>query len=263
MAYSGTVCTCGHASDDHQTTPAGPICQNANRCGCLGFDPKYIERGDGLVAVEMPTANGQPMLMPDEMHTEVDRTWSTGRRQISLQSAYAQILQQTEGKWREGTEDTPGRAARAWCEMTAGYAVDIESLMTMFDADGYDEMVIVKSSPVWSLCEHHLLPFHGVAHVGYVPRNSIVGLSKIPRIVDAFSRRLQVQERLTSQIADTLDTYLNPKGVIVVVEATHLCMAMRGVGVSGSVTKTSAVRGVLKDKPEARAEALNLIGANP
>lgn len=248
------TCTCGHSIGDHDQRDRSWYCKNRNRCGCLGFDrddrPAPVVSGAGRVIAELaPTANGRPMRDP------------TVARSIALQSAYAQLLQQTEGEWREGTEDTPGRAARAWSEMTSGYDVDIEGLLTTFDADGYDEMVIVKSCPVWSLCEHHLLPFHGVAHVGYIPNHAIIGLSKIPRIVDAFARRLQVQERLTAQIADTLNSYLKPKGVIVVIQATHLCMAMRGVGVSGSITTTSCVRGVLKDKPEARAEALNLIGA--
>lgn len=248
-------CTCGHGARLHTLAihPGPLVCRNTDRCGCLGFDradgPRPVVSGSDTVVAEMPTANGRPMREPSVS------------RSIALQSAYAQLLNQTEGVWRDGTEDTPGRAARAWQEMTSGYDVDIEALLTTFDADGYDEMVIVKSSPVWSICEHHLLPFHGVAHVGYIPENAIIGLSKIPRIVDAFSRRLQVQERLTAQIADTLNQYLKPKGVIVVIQATHLCMAMRGVGVSGSMTTTSCVRGVLKDKPEARAEALNLIGA--
>lgn len=251
---SETVCTCGHPHNWHtyEDRPGSLTCRNSNLCGCLGFDPKSLTRGDGLVAAEVQITRA--FAVPPELVSD--------RRMIALQSAYAQVLQQTEGRWREGTEDTPGRAARAWAEMTAGYFVDIEELLTTFDADGYDEMVIVKSCPVWSLCEHHLLPFHGIAHVGYIPGDAIIGLSKIPRIVDAFARRLQVQERLTAQIADTLEEHLKPKGVIVVVEATHLCMAMRGVGVHGSTTITSAVRGVLKDKPEARAEALNLIGAS-
>lgn len=179
-----------------------------------------------------------------------------------IQDLYATLIDHTEGVQREGTRDTPGRAARAWSELTSGYGVDLTELLTTFKAEGYDEMVVVRNCPVWSLCEHHLLPFHGSAHVAYIPGEQIIGLSKIPRIVDAFARRLQVQERLTSQIADTLDEHLAPKGIMVVIEATHLCMAMRGVGVAGSTTTTSAVRGVLKNKAKARAEALHLIGAS-
>lgn len=161
---------------------------------------------------------------------------------------------------REGLLDTPDRAARAWRELTSGYGVDPAELLTTFHADGYDEMVLLRQYAFHSLCEHHLLPFTGVAHVGYIPDRRIVGLSKLGRVVDAYARRLQVQERLTSQVARLLDRELKPKGVIVVLEARHMCMELRGVHQTGQTMVTSAVRGVLKDKPEARAEALALIG---
>lgn len=160
---------------------------------------------------------------------------------------------------REGLVDTPARAAAAIAELTRGYDVDVAALFRTFDAGGYDELVVERAIPFWSLCEHHLLPFHGRAHVGYIANGRIVGLSKLARLVDAYARRLQVQERMTAQIADELWARLDPVGAIVVVEAEHLCMTMRGVAKAGARTVTSAVRGALKEKPEARAEALALI----
>jgi len=162
---------------------------------------------------------------------------------------------------RDGLLDTPARVARAYREMFAGLYTDPESVLnTMFDED-HDEMVIVKEIPLYSTCEHHLVSFHGVAHVGYIPGRDgrVTGLSKIARLVDLYARRPQVQERLTSQIADALVNKLDPRGVIVVVEAEHLCMAMRGVRKPGAVTTTSAVRGQFKTNAASRAEALDLI----
>lgn len=177
-----------------------------------------------------------------------------------VEAAFRLILRSAEADEREGTMRTPERAAKAWRELTAGYDVDVAALVTTFDAEGHDEMVVVKSIPFHSLCEHHLLPFSGKAHVGYIPNGSIVGLSKIARIVDAYARRLQVQERLTDQIADVLaGDPVHARGVIVVVEAEHLCMSMRGVQRPGAVTSTSVVRGILKDDQRARAEAFALI----
>jgi GTP cyclohydrolase IA len=162
---------------------------------------------------------------------------------------------------RDGLQDTPSRVARAYREMFAGLYTDPDSVLnTMFDED-HDEMVIVKEIPLYSTCEHHLVSFHGVAHVGYIPgkHGRITGLSKIARLVDLYAKRPQVQERLTSQIADALVKKLDPRGVIVVVEAEHLCMAMRGVRKPGAVTTTSAVRGQFKTSAASRAEALDLI----
>jgi GTP cyclohydrolase IA len=162
---------------------------------------------------------------------------------------------------RDGLRDTPARVARAYREMFAGLYTDPDSVLnTMFDED-HDEMVIVKEIPLYSTCEHHLVSFHGVAHVGYIPGKDgrVTGLSKIARLVDLYAKRPQVQERLTSQIADALVSKLNPRGVIVVVEAEHLCMAMRGVRKPGAVTTTSAVRGQFKTSAASRAEALDLI----
>jgi GTP cyclohydrolase IA len=162
---------------------------------------------------------------------------------------------------RDGLQDTPARVARAYREMFAGLYTDPDSVLnTMFDED-HDEMVIVKEIPLYSTCEHHLVSFHGVAHVGYIPGKDgrVTGLSKIARLVDLYAKRPQVQERLTSQIADALVNKLDPSGVIVVVEAEHLCMAMRGVRKPGAITTTSAVRGQFKTSAASRAEALDLI----
>jgi GTP cyclohydrolase I len=162
---------------------------------------------------------------------------------------------------RDGLRDTPARVARAYREMFAGLYTDPDSVLnTMFDEE-HNELVIVKEIPLYSTCEHHLVSFHGVAHVGYIPGpdGRITGLSKIARLVDLYAKRPQVQERLTSQIADALVRRLEPSGVIVVVEAEHLCMAMRGVRKPGAITTTSAVRGQFKTDAAARAEALDLI----
>nr|WP_307824945.1 GTP cyclohydrolase I FolE [Geodermatophilus bullaregiensis] len=162
---------------------------------------------------------------------------------------------------RPGLQDTPGRVARAYAETFAGLWQDpAETLATVFDED-HDEMVLVKDIPMYSTCEHHLVPFHGVAHVGYVPGEDgrVTGLSKLARLVDVFARRPQVQERMTRQIADALSDVLKPRGVIVVIEAEHLCMAMRGIRKPGSTTVTSAVRGVFRDHAATRAEAMSLV----
>ncbi len=161
---------------------------------------------------------------------------------------------------REGLKETPARVARAYAEMFAGLRMTPDAVLsTTFDL-GHDEMVLVKDIEVWSVCEHHLVPFTGVAHIGYVPndRGQITGLSKLARLVDVFAKRPQVQERLTTQIADSLVRILEPRGVIVVIECEHLCMTMRGVRKPGAKTVTSAVRGQLRD-PATRAEAMSLI----
>jgi GTP cyclohydrolase I len=162
---------------------------------------------------------------------------------------------------REGLRATPGRVARAYAEVFAGLHIDPDDvLQTTFD-ENHDELVLVKDIPLYSTCEHHLVPWHGTAAVGYIPGEDgrITGLSKLARVVDLYARRPQVQERLTSQVADAVMRRLTPHGVIVVVQAEHLCMAMRGVRKPGSVTVTSAVRGIFKEDPRSRAEALNLI----
>ena len=151
---------------------------------------------------------------------------------------------------RPGLVDTPARVARMYEEILWGG----DFTPTVFENPGYDEMVVERGIPFCSLCEHHLLPFLGVAHVAYVPAGKVIGLSKIARLVRARAGRLQIQERLTAEIADELDRLLHPTGVGVVLEGEHLCMTMRGVRCPGTVTVTSALRGCLKDKPEARAE---------
>jgi GTP cyclohydrolase I len=166
-----------------------------------------------------------------------------------------------EDPTRDGLIQTPARVARAMAEQFAGLAQrPSDVLTTVFDAD-HDEMIIVKDIEVYSTCEHHLVPFHGVAHVGYIPnvKGEITGLSKIARVVDLFAKRPQVQERLTSQIADAMQEILDPRGVIVVVECEHLCMSMRGVRKPGARTVTSAVRGAFRESDRTRAEALRLI----
>ncbi|GHJ27250.1 GTP cyclohydrolase 1 [Streptomyces hygroscopicus subsp. sporocinereus] len=163
---------------------------------------------------------------------------------------------------REGLRETPGRVARAYKEIFAGLRQAPEDVLTTTFDLGHDEMVLVKDIEVMSSCEHHLVPFVGVAHVGYIPSldGKITGLSKLARLVDVFARRPQVQERLTTQIADSLMRILEPRGVIVVVECEHMCMTMRGVRKPGAKTLTSAVRGQLRD-PATRAEAMSLIMA--
>jgi GTP cyclohydrolase I len=166
-----------------------------------------------------------------------------------------------EDPTREGLRETPARVARAYAEQFAGLRQRPEDVLaTVFDAN-HDEMVIVRDIEVYSTCEHHLTPFHGVAHVGYIPnvKGEITGLSKLARLVEVFARRPQVQERMTAQIADALDELLEPRGVIVVVECEHLCMSMRGVRKPGARTVTSAVRGAFRDSDRTRAEALGLI----
>ena len=159
---------------------------------------------------------------------------------------------------RDGLKDTPARVARALKENFEGLWQSPEDVLTTTFDIGHEELVIIRDIEVFSHCEHHLTPFHGVAHVGYIPSGKITGLSKVARLVDLFSRRPQVQERLTSQIADAMVKILDPMGVIVIIDCEHLCMSMRGVRKSHARTTTSAVRGVLRD-PATRAEAISLI----
>ena len=171
------------------------------------------------------------------------------------------LLAVGEDPTRHGLQDTPARVARAFREMFAGLYTDPDSVLeTTFD-EKHDELVLVKNIPMYSTCEHHLVSFHGVAHVGYIPGDDgrVTGLSKLARVVDLYAKRPQVQERLTSQVADAVMRKLKPRGVIVVMEAEHLCMAMRGVRKPGATTTTSAVRGQFKTDKASRAEALELI----
>ncbi|AUN39094.1 GTP cyclohydrolase I FolE [Tsukamurella tyrosinosolvens] len=162
---------------------------------------------------------------------------------------------------REGLQKTPERVAKAFAEMFGGLHTDPDDVLNTTFGEDHDELVLVKDIPMYSTCEHHLVSFHGVAHVGYLPGTSgrVTGLSKLARVVDLYAKRPQVQERLTAQIADALVRKLDPRGVIVVIEAEHLCMAMRGIRKPGASTTTSAVRGAFKDSATSRAEALELI----
>ena len=165
-----------------------------------------------------------------------------------------------EDPQREGLQRTPERVTKALQYLTSGYGKDVnEVLNDALFTEEYDEMVVVKDIDFASLCEHHLLPFIGKAHIAYMPRKKIVGLSKVPRLVEMFSRRLQVQERLTTQIANSLNDALQPRGVAVVMEAVHLCMLMRGVEKQNSKAVTSAMLGAFRDRPETRAEFMELI----
>ncbi|MFZ4374269.1 MAG: GTP cyclohydrolase I FolE [Mycobacterium sp.] len=171
------------------------------------------------------------------------------------------LLAVGENPDRQGLQDTPARVARAYREMFAGLYTDPDTVLdTTFDEE-HDELVLVTKIPLYSTCEHHLVAFHGMAHVGYIPGHDgrVTGLSKLARVVDLYAKRPQVQERLTAQIADAVVRKLKPRGVIVVIEAEHLCMAMRGVRKAGSITVTSAVRGQFKTDDASRSEALGLI----
>ena len=182
--------------------------------------------------------------------------------QVRIERAVREILLAIgEDPDRDGLRDTPARVARAYAEQFAGLRGEPEDVLTtVFDAD-HDEMVLVRDIELYSTCEHHLVPFFGFAHVGYIPneKGQITGLSKLARLVDLYARRPQVQERMTSQIADALMNVLEPSGVIVVIEAEHLCMSMRGVRKPGAKTVTSAVRGIIRESDRTRAEAMSLL----
>lgn len=192
----------------------------------------------------------------------VDRPLADGVDHARAEAAVRELLIAVgEDPDRPGLRETPGRVARAYAETFAGLRQDPAAILaTTFDED-HDELVLVKDIALYSTCEHHLVPFHGVAHIGYIPGadGRVTGLSKLARLVEVYARRPQVQERMTKQIADALMAALHPRGVIVVVEAEHLCMAMRGVRKPGTRTMTSAVRGVFKESAATRAEAMSLV----
>jgi GTP cyclohydrolase I len=189
-----------------------------------------------------------------------DRPVETGP-QVPLEGLVTQLLRELgEDPTREGLFKTPSRVARSWRFLTSGYEKDVDSVLNgALYSVACDEMVIVKNIELFSLCEHHLLPFFGNCHVAYIPRGKVIGLSKIPRLVDVFARRLQVQERLTTQIAETIMEKINPLGVGVVIEAKHLCMIMRGVEKQNSVAVTSALLGSFRRDMQTRNEFLSLV----
>jgi len=205
----------------------------------------------------MSTTSGDLRSFVDEIELEMGEDGppdGNGR----VEAAVREILHEIgEDPDRDGLAGTPGRMHRMYAELTAGYQVDPERLLNgaVFDVD-YSEMVVVRDIPFYSLCEHHLLPFFGTAAVAYIPRGRVIGLSKIPRIVEMYARRLQVQERLTQQIADFLQARLEPQGVGVVIEATHLCTVMRGIRKPGTTMTTSSVLGIFRSRDKTRAEFL-------
>ena len=183
---------------------------------------------------------------------------------LTTQELYRELLLRIgEDPTRDGLLDTPERMEKSMAYLTHGYTMDVNKVIheALFDV-AYDEMVIVKDIEFFSMCEHHLLPFFGKAHVAYLPKGKVIGLSKIPRVVDVFARRLQVQERLTTQIADAIVEAIDPQGVAVIMEAQHLCMMMRGVEKQHSATVTSAMRGVFKTQLQTRNEFLSLVRRN-
>jgi len=202
------------------------------------------------------------LLIPDEMADGFkDGPVLTAECKVVVANAVAHILRAVgEDLQREGLRDTPARVARLYDEILAGYKVDPAALLNnaMFEVD-YREMVVVGDIDFWSMCEHHLLPIFGKADVGYIPRDKVVGLSKIPRVVDAFARRLQVQERMTRQIAELLHDLINPMGVGVVIRATHLCMSMRGAKKANAHMRTAYLMGTFLSDEKTRAEFLNSI----
>ena len=220
--------------------------------------PEHVKR----IVAEIETEIGDELSLPVAMiegsldldHDERDAATGNGTVEAAVQRILTEIGEDPE---RDGLVGTPGRVHRMYTELTAGYHVDPDRLINnaIFEVD-YSEMVVVKDIPFYSLCEHHLLPFFGTAAVAYIPRGRVLGLSKIPRIVEMYARRLQVQERLTQQVADFLEERLQPQGVGVVIEATHLCAVMRGVRKAGTIMTTSAVLGLFRSRDKTRAEFL-------
>lgn len=179
---------------------------------------------------------------------------------MTMEEQVKEILKQIgENPDREGLLKTPHRVAKAYAELTEGYDMKPSDVATVFDSEGYDEMIISKDIEFYSLCEHHMLPFTGVAHVAYIPNKKIIGLSKLARIVDIYAKRLQVQERMTTQIANAIQDLLNPIGVAIVVEGKHMCQMMRGIKKQNSTMVTSCMIGAFKENIETRNEFLDLI----
>ncbi len=199
------------------------------------------------------------MIRADELARleELEKSPGAGMIEDALRTILRELGEDPE---REGLSKSPARVARSLRFLTSGYAQDVDKVLNgAFYSVDYDEMVIVKDIEMFSLCEHHLLPFFGRCHIAYIPNKKVIGLSKLPRLVDVFARRLQVQERLTNQIAETIMEKIKPQGVGVVIEAKHLCMIMRGVEKQNSVAVTSAMLGVFRDYRETREEFLSLV----
>lgn len=237
-----------------QLVAAGTIKRPASApTGAAQAGGGYTGTGDPMLAAHI-AARGVPAAeTPSQRDGYPDR--------MRLEECFAQILEVVDPEpERGGLDETPTRAAKAWLEWTSGYSVDIKSLLKVFEdgAQGCDEMVVVKDIPIHSHCEHHLAAIFGTATIGYLPNGKIVGLSKLNRLADAFARRLQVQERMTNQIAEALMEHLAPLGCGVVIKARHMCMESRGVCQQGTVTFTSALRGVFREDPAVRAEFLAL-----
>jgi GTP cyclohydrolase I len=208
--------------------------------------------GDAAHPADLNVPDSLPL--PSHLSPAVDR----GRIEAAVREILFAIGEDPD---REGLLDTPARVARMYAETCSGLHEDASRhLKVTFDA-GHDEMIMVRDISMFSMCEHHLVPFFGKAHVGYIPNTDgrVTGLSKLARLVDGFSRRPQVQERLTTQIADAIESSLDPRGVLVVIEAEHMCMAMRGIRKTGASTVTSAVRGIFRSDSAARAEAMRFI----
>lgn len=178
----------------------------------------------------------------------------------SVQSNITRILEYIgEDPKREGLVDTPNRVIRSWGEIFSGYKQNPADYLTVFDSDGYDQIIISKNIEFFSLCEHHMLPFFGKAHIAYIPDKKIIGISKLARLLEVYSRRLQIQERIGDQVTSALMTHLEPKGAACILEASHMCMQMRGVNKQQSVMTTSSMKGVFFDDARARSELMNLI----
>jgi GTP cyclohydrolase I len=195
----------------------------------------------------------EPHLIP-KIHSEIEQEWADTQIVRNLLRLVGEDPQ------REGLSETPARVIKAWRHWCSGYAMDASELLKVFEdgAEGYDEMVTVKDIPIYSKCEHHLADIFGTCTISYIPNGKIVGLSKLSRLADMFARRLQVQERMTSQIANALEEHLQPKGVGVVIKARHMCMESRGICQQGHHTVTTALRGAMREEPETRAEFLRL-----
>lgn len=198
---------------------------------------------------------------PSRLDKDLKTLAEYGQRTSQVEPLVSQLLDLLVPEtWRnhEGLADTPKRVAKAYEEMFAGYSMDLRDIITTFDADGTDEMIVCENIEFYSTCEHHMIPFHGHATVAYVPQDKIIGLSKMGRVVDMFAKRLQVQERLTQQVNEALMRSLKPRGVAVLVRAKHLCMCARGVRKQNSIMTTSSLDGIFKTDPTTRAEFMTI-----